>query len=278
MTTVAECLQRAAELQQVSDSARLDVELLLCQALACQRTTLFAWPEKSLTEAELNAFDSLLQQRLAGRPVAHLLGEREFWSLSLEVNDSTLIPRPDTEALVEAVLELPLSGDAKVLDLGTGTGAIALALASENPNWHVSAVDVSDAAVTLACRNREKCGLHNVDIYQSDWFAAVKTGGFDAIVSNPPYIDEADPHLHQGDVRFEPLSALVADDAGFSDLQAIAEQACHFLKPGGWLLMEHGFEQASQLRERLLRLGYHSVTTRRDYGGNDRVTGGRWMA
>lgn len=277
MVSVAECLQRAIELQSVSDSARLDVELLLCRALNCERTTLFAWPEKQLSDVELNAFEALLQQRLQGRPVAHLLGEREFWSLSLQVNDSTLIPRPDTEVLVESVLDLQLPGCAKVLDLGTGTGAIALALASEHPAWALSAVDVSAAAVALASRNRDNCGLCNVAVYQSDWFSQVRDTDFDVIVSNPPYIDAHDPHLSEGDVRFEPLSALVAADEGFSDLQTIAEQSRAFLNPGGWLLMEHGFEQAAELRQRLQLLGYKSVASRRDYGGNERVTWGRWV-
>ena len=276
MATIVECLQRAAELQSISDSARLDVELLLCRALDCQRTTLFAWPEKELSKPELESFDALLQQRLSGRPVAHLLGEREFWSLPLDVDESTLIPRPDTEVLVEAVLDLALPSDSKVLDLGTGTGAIALALASENPGWSLSAVDFSEAAVSLARRNRKKCGLDNVSVYQSDWFSSVADTGFHAIVSNPPYIDERDPHLSEGDVRFEPLSALVAGDSGFSDLQRIAEQARDYLISGGWLLMEHGFEQGKGLRERLRLLGYQSVATRRDYGGNERITCGRW--
>ncbi|GAA5316402.1 MAG: peptide chain release factor N(5)-glutamine methyltransferase [Candidatus Pelagadaptatus aseana] len=275
VATIQTCLQRASELSEISDSARFDVELLLCHVLDCDRSYLFTWPEKSLTAEQLQQFDVLLHQRLEGRPVAHLLGTREFWSLPLQVNDSTLIPRPDTEVLVEQVLALTLPADAKILDLGTGTGAIALALASEQPRWQITAGDFSRDAVALAQANARQLGLSNVRVLRSDWFAAVDGEQFDVVVSNPPYIDPADPHLQQGDVRFEPASALVADDEGFADLFYIASKALTFLNPRGWLLLEHGFEQAGRMREKLQQLGYDSVVTLRDYGGNDRVTLGR---
>lgn len=276
MATIQACLQRASELNELSDSARFDVELLLCHVLKCDRSYLFTWPEKSLSDDQLQQFNDLMAERLKGRPVAHLLGEREFWSLPLQVDDSTLIPRPDTEVLVEKVLQLPLPDTCRALDLGTGTGAIALALASEYPAWHITAVDFSEQAVALVQKNVAALNLNNVRVLQSDWFSAVAGERFDVVVSNPPYIESNDPHLQQGDVRFEPLSALVADDNGFADLFVIAEQACNFLNSQGWLLLEHGFEQGARVREKLQQLGYDCVETLRDYGNNERVTLGRW--
>jgi len=271
-----------------SDSARLDVELLLCEVLGKERTYLFTWPEKQPDAQQLAHFKALLERRLRGEPVAHILGVRDFWSLSLKVNSSTLIPRPDTEVLVETVLGLALPGNARVLDLGTGTGAIALALASEYPAWQVTAVDYSADAVGLAEANRERCGLVNVRVLQSDWFLALgdeaNAPRFDVIVSNPPYIDPQDPHLLQGDVRFEPLSALVADDAGLSDLRLIAEQARAFFTPSArtakraWLVLEHGYDQALAVQTLLQEAGYAEVRTVKDYGGQDRVTLGCFHA
>lgn len=271
------CLQRAQDLPH-SESARLDVELLLASVLVCDRTYLYTWPEKRLTEAQLADFESLLAARQQGRPVAHLLGEREFWGLPLSVDDSTLIPRPDTETLVEAALSLSatLPKQAQVLDLGTGTGAIALALASEQPTWSVVAVDFSEAAVSLAERNRQVLTLNNVDIMVSDWFSQLQCRQFHLIVSNPPYIDENDPHLSQGDVRFEPLSALVASDHGFADIQHIVQSGREHLWPNGWLLLEHGYTQGESVRALLQQAGYEDIETLKDFGNNDRVTLGRY--
>lgn len=273
-TTVQTCLQRAAELTD-SDSPRLDVELLLAQVLERDRTYLYTWPEKILTPAQQAAFETLLNERKQGRPVAHLLGQREFWGLPLAVDNSTLIPRPDTETLVEAALALSLAENARVLDLGTGTGAIALALATEQPGWQITAVDFSPAAVALAERNRKTLELHNVCIRQSDWFAQLEPGHFDLIVSNPPYIDADDPHLSQGDVRFEPLSALVAEQQGLADIAHIITAGCDYLRPGGWLLLEHGYTQGAAVRNLLQQAGYQAVTTHTDLGDNERISGGR---
>lgn len=253
---------------------QLDAEVILTHVLACSRTFLHTWPEKELEAAQLAAAEHLLQQRLSGVPVAHLLGEREFWSLTLKVNASTLIPRPDTECLVERALQLPLPAQARVLDLGTGTGAIALALKSERPNWQVMAVDKSAAAVTLAQDNAQTLGL-DVAIRESDWFSQVGPQRFDLIVSNPPYIDAADPHLQQGDVRFEPHSALVADAEGFADLQAIMNAAPDYLNAGGWLLLEHGWQQAEQCRKALQAAGFTQVQSARDYANLERMSLGQ---
>src|SRR5690554_793042 len=258
-----------------SDSARLDAEILLGFALNKNRTWLYTYPDYSLTSAELAKTNELLAQRVQGEPIAHLIGERDFWSLSLLVDASTLIPRPDTETLVEWALELPLLANARVLDLGTGTGAIALALASEQPSWQVIGVDKSDDAVQLALNNAQKNQLQQVEFKSSDWFEQV-AGSFDLIVSNPPYIDGQDPHLQQGDVRFEPMSALVAEQQGLADIVHIIDQAPHYLRDQAWLLIEHGYQQAEQVRELLKAKGFQQVETREDLGGQPRISGGQW--
>ena len=263
------------QLEAGSDSARLDAELLLAHVLQQRRTWLYTWSDRLLSAEQQQAADALLARRLAGEPVAYLLGERDFWSLSLNVNPSTLIPRPDTETLVEWALELPLPANSRMLDLGTGTGAIALALASEQPSWQVSGVDFNADAVALAQANAARNQLARVSFMQSDWYSAV-SGDFDLIVSNPPYIDEDDEHLAQGDVRFEPRSALVADNHGLSDLALIIDRAPGFLRANGWLLLEHGYQQADAVCELLRGRGFAEVSNRRDLGGQPRISGGRW--
>lgn len=273
--TVGACLRRAAgELEAVSPSARLDAEVLLAHCLGQSRTWLYTWSDRALSASQCAAFAALLARRRQGEPVAYITGVREFWSLPLEVGPATLIPRPDTERLVELVLELPLPAAARVLDLGTGTGAIALALASERPGWQVLAVDLAPAAVALAERNRARLGCRNVTVQQSDWFDAVTATDVDVIVSNPPYIDATDPHLLQGDVRFEPRSALVAGAAGLADIRLIATQGLRHLRAGGWLLVEHGYQQGEAVRGIFRAAGFGQVCTRRDCGGNERVTMG----
>ncbi|KOQ85654.1 peptide chain release factor N(5)-glutamine methyltransferase, partial [Enterobacter hormaechei] len=220
--------------------------------------------------------ETLLARRKTGEPVAHLVGEREFWSLPLYVSAATLIPRPDTECLVEQALARLPAQPCQILDLGTGTGAIALALASERPDCTVTAVDVMPDAVALARRNVERLGLNNVSVLQSSWFAALESRVFEMIVSNPPYIDEDDPHLAQGDVRFEPLTALVAANQGLADLDHIVTTSRQYLLPGGWLLVEHGWTQGEAVRALFTRAGYAAVETCRDYGGNERLTLGQW--
>lgn len=277
--SVAQCLQLAHELESLSDSARLDIELLLCHILQKNRTYLFTWPDSVLSLEQAETFLQFFNRRKSGEPVAHIIGQREFWSLPLAVNNSTLIPRPDTELLVETVLDL-FAQDAppqarRALDLGTGTGAIVLAIASEKPYWQLLGVDYSADAVALAEQNRAALGFKHVAMAQSDWFENVGTQPFDVIVSNPPYIDPQDPHLTQGDVRFEPLSALIADNQGLADIEHIVAQAWHYLQTQGWLLVEHGYDQAQRVRDLFNQRGFVQVETRRDLGGNERITLGR---
>lgn len=274
MTSVRDNLRRTAELPD-SDTARLDLEVLLGHVLQKPRTWLYTWPEHELSESAQQQFDRILERRAHGEPVAHLVGKREFWSLPLKVDASTLIPRPETELLVEVALELCPQPRAQVLDLGTGTGAIALALASERPGWQIVAAEKSPEAVALAEENRAALGLGNVQVLRSDWFALVPSQQFDLIVSNPPYIDAADPHLAEGDVRFEPRSALVAGRSGLADIEQIAGEALAYLAPEGWLVVEHGWQQAGPVRELFARAGLRQVSSRNDYAGRERLTLGR---
>ena len=260
-----------------SPSARLDVELLLAAALDKPRSYLRTWPEKLVPREALARFRADLERRRQGEPVAYILGQQGFWSLDLEVSPDTLIPRPDTEVLVETALALPLADEARVLDLGTGTGAIALALAHERPRWQVSGVDRIAAAVELAQDNAQRLHIDNARFILSNWFNDLPAQRFDLIVSNPPYIDAADEHLQQGDVRFEPRSALVADDQGLADLRFIIHTAPHWLHAGGWLLLEHGWQQGAAVRAIMTQHGYQAVSTVDDYGGNPRVTLGQFF-
>lgn len=261
-----------------SESPLLDAQLLLQAVLECDRQHLYMHPQEALSDSQWQAFRELIQRRRAGHPIAHLLGQREFWSLSLEVNASTLIPRPDTEILVEQALALKLPAAARVLELGTGTGAISLALASERPDWQICALDLSTEAVALACRNRDRHGMTaRIDILQSNWFDALVSERkddqrFDLIISNPPYIDADDIHLKQGDVRFEPRSALVAKEQGYADLRHIIEHGLAHLRPLGWLMLEHGYAQAAKVAEIFSETGYEEVNTAADYANLDRVT------
>ncbi len=259
-----------------SDSAKLDAQVLLLNILQKPRSYLFTWPEKQLTDEQSQAFERVCERRLNGEPVSHITGYREFWSLQLEVNPTTLIPRPDTETLVELALSCNVPNDAKVLDLGTGTGAIALALGSEMPTWDIIAVDRIDNAVALAKRNQKRLAINNVCVKQSNWFSALNNKKFDLIVTNPPYIKYNDKHLHQGDVRFEPLSALVADDAGLADIKQIITQSRDYLHSNGYLLIEHGFEQSAAVRHIFNQMAFINVSTVKDLGNNDRVTFGQW--
>ncbi len=281
MRTIREILASAAELDNISDSARLDVEILLCDAIKKDRTYLYTWPEKKLTQDELDEFAESFLRRQKGEPVAYILGHKEFWSLPLLCNNSTLIPRPETELLVELALqafdmeETSRGGGDKgkrVLDLGTGTGAIALALASEKPHWKITAVDSQQAAVLLAIENCRALGFKNVEINKSNWFDNLTHQTFDLIVSNPPYIKEDDIHLSQGDVRFEPKSALVSGRHGFQDIEKIISDAPSHLNKHGILMLEHGFEQANKVRYLFEKNNFFSVESIKDLAGHERVT------
>jgi release factor glutamine methyltransferase len=260
-----------------SDTATLDVELLLAHSLGKDRTYLFTWSDRLVTEKEALTFKVLFSRRLKGEPIAYILERQAFWDLNLKTAEHTLIPRADTETLIEWVLELAdsLPDKATVIDLGTGTGAIALSLAHEFSHWDVQGVDLIPQAVELAQYNARLNNLDHVRFFQSSWFDRVE-GRFDLIVSNPPYIDPLDEHLSQGDVRFEPLSALVAENKGLADLELIADQSRHYLLEGGWLLMEHGYDQQQAMQQLLNKLGYQQVSTRIDLGGNPRITGGQY--
>ncbi|WP_241967948.1 peptide chain release factor N(5)-glutamine methyltransferase [Pseudidiomarina marina] len=274
--TIAEALRWATQQLTKSESAKLDAEVLLAHIVERDRTYLITWPDRLLEAAQQEQFAELIKQREHGVPVAHLVGQREFWSLPLTVNNSTLIPRPDTEVLVEHALSLALPVESKVLDLGTGTGAIALALKSSRPTWQVTAVDKMSEAVALAQQNAANLNL-DLTVKQSDWFAAIEPQQkFDLIVSNPPYIDASDPHLEQGDVRFEPKSALVAANEGLSDIDTIITGATNHLELQGWLLIEHGWKQGEAVRDLMQRARFNAVTTIRDYANLERVTLGQW--
>lgn len=276
MATVAELLRTTAGIP--GDSPSRDIEILLGHCLGKPRTWLYTWPENAVADADVQRFEALRKRRCQGEPVAYLIGEREFWSLKLRVNPSTLIPRPDTEALVEWALQLNLPGDSRLADLGTGTGAIALALASERPHWAVIGVDASEEAVALAQVNAGANNLSRVQFQVSDWFSSLASRRFHLLVSNPPYIEARDCHLSRGDVRFEPRSALVAADQGLADLAHIVERAPDYLESGGWLLLEHGFEQGAAVRGLLQQRGFAAIETRTDLGGQERVSGGCWHA
>lgn len=264
------------QLVSCSDSAKLDAQILLAFVLDKELSYLLTWPEKALTKQDKQQYLALLDRRISGEPIAYIVGVKEFWSLPFMVSPATLIPRPDTEILVELVLEQFADFDTlHCLDLGTGTGAIALALASEQPNWQIDAIDFSLDAVKLAQQNAKKLQLSHVNIFQSDWFSALNERKFDVIVSNPPYIDKLDENLSQGDVRFEPESALVADEHGLGDIKHIAQQALKYLNSQGSLFFEHGFEQGEAVRNILTALGYHNAQTVRDFNGHERITWAR---
>lgn len=260
------------------ESPKRDAEILLGFITGRSRTFVMAFGETLLSDMQLEQLNALLARRERGEPIAYLVGTREFWSLPLTVSPSTLIPRPDTECLVEqALLRLPEQPCA-LLDLGTGTGAIALALASERPDCRVIGIDLQSEAVKVAQHNADNLGITNVDFLQGSWFTPVQGQHFQLIVSNPPYIDAADPHLQQGDVRFEPASALVAEGNGMADLAHIICVAREYLEPQGWLLVEHGWQQAMTVRQLFSKAYYEQIVTLKDYSDNDRVTLGRMPA
>lgn len=234
-----------------------------------------AYASQTLNATELQRLDAALQRRATGEPLAYITGRWWFWDLELEVAPCTLIPRPDTEVLVDTALQLAVPSAAKVLDLGTGTGAIALVLAREKPRWQVTAVDVQMDAVALAKRNQQRYQVPNLSIVQSDWYSAVSGQVFDLIVSNPPYIDKHAPELKQGDVQFEPRSALVAEEAGLADIQHILQGAVTHLVPGGWLVIEHGYDQASAVQQLFAHYAYAKIRTVDDLGQQPRLTLGQ---
>ncbi|UYZ85441.1 peptide chain release factor N(5)-glutamine methyltransferase [Entomomonas sp. E2T0] len=261
-----------------SPTERLDLELLLAAALNKPTSYLHTWPEKLVDQQQLTLFNKYLQKRLQGEPIAYILGEQGFWSLDLQVGKQTLIPRPDTELLVETCLNhMPKDKVLHILDLGTGTGAIALAIASELPLAQVVGVDFIEEAIQLAEKNRARLKLTNVEFMQSNWFSHLTAQQFNIIVSNPPYIASDDPHLIEGDVRFEPKTALISGKDGLDDIREIIQQAPDYLLENGWLFFEHGYQQAESVQRLLAERGFINISTFYDLGGNERVTGGQWL-
>jgi len=263
------------------ESPSVDAKVLLAHVLNKTQTYLFTWPDKTISPIEQSQYEVAVKRRLSGEPVAYIIGQRDFWTLSLKTSPHTLIPRPDTEILVEQVLhwahqrlktapDIPLD----ICDLGTGTGAIALAVASELKDSKVIGVDFLLEAVTLATSNAKLNAISNATFKQSDWFSDLGDLRFDIIVSNPPYIEDTSPYLAQGDVRFEPKSALIACQYGLDDIKHNIKHAPQYLKAQGLLAFEHGFDQASRIQALLLEAGFSDVESVKDYGGNDRVTFG----
>jgi len=273
MQTIKSILTSSVQaIAELSDSAQLDCELLLCFVLQKNRTHLHSWPDKELSKDNLIQFTTLLQRRIKGEPIAHILGERGFWSLNLDVTPDTLIPRPDTERLVELANDIiPDNAQWKILDLGTGTGAIALSLAKENPNCFITATDQSTAALNIAKQNAEKNQISNIEFIHSDWFSEIENKNFDIIVSNPPYIKDNDPHLKQGDVRFEPLSALTSGADGLNDIRIIIKDSLKHLTKNGVILIEHGYEQADDVCDLLSSSNFTNVSDFKDDNNNPRV-------
>ncbi|WP_298622827.1 peptide chain release factor N(5)-glutamine methyltransferase [uncultured Legionella sp.] len=277
MIDIRTAIERAMQqLGTQHEESRLDAELLLIHVINKNRAYLYAHPEVLLSQEQLEAYQQLVAKRAAGTPIAYLTGFRDFWSLNLKVNEHTLIPRHETELLVELILDLvPDLSNTVILDMGTGSGAIALAIAQERPHWKITACDFSQEALKIAEENAERHKITNISFYHSDWFEHLPPQKYHAIVSNPPYIAEQDPHLNQGDIRFEPLSALASGQEGLADLQYIIQHSFEYLLPDGLLLLEHGYDQKSQLRAILDKSGYKNVRCWQDIQGQDRVSGGK---
>lgn len=269
---IVDAIQRARDRFVESPTPVLDAELLLMHVLGCTRARLHTWPDKVLEIEQRSTLLELMARRERGEPIAYITGEREFFGHSFRVTPDTLIPRPDTEMLIEGVLDTLPSRPLKLADLGTGCGAIGITLALERPAWEMVLVERSKKAIAVARDNARRLGAQ-VSFLQSSWFEQVR-GRFDTIVCNPPYIDEDDHHLEEGDLRFEPRSALASGEHGLADIRIIAEQAREHLNSCGWLVLEHGYNQGKLVTELLESLGYMDVYGYQDLAGNDRVTMG----
>ena len=264
------------ELLQQSPIDRAETEVLLTHILEVDRAWLFAHDDDRVDDAALNTFESLVAARRGGEPLAYLVGYRDFRTLRLSVNQHVLIPRRETEHLVEWAIECIDAGAQQVLDLGTGSGAVALACKFERPAVELSAVDISVDALDCAKANARSLGLQ-VAWFHSDWFAQLPEACWDLVVSNPPYIAATDAHLKQGDLPAEPDGALVGGHTGLEATQHIVEHTPHYLEPGGWLLLEHGFDQADAVAQCLRDRGFKHIETRQDWSGHARMTGGQWL-
>jgi release factor glutamine methyltransferase len=274
MSTVSNALDWATEQLSESDDARLDSQVLLAYALNVSRTWLFTWPDKVLDGATLTAFNALIEERKSGTPIAYITGYRDFWSLRLKVTPDTLIPRADTELLVETALTLKnVEKPCDVIDLGTGTGAIALSLANECPSWRITATDINPKTLAVAKENAQTLEL-GVNFKESAWFDAINDR-YDLVISNPPYVGSNDPYLQQGDLRFEPAGALASGQDGLDDIRRLVQQAPKHLKKDGYLLLEHGYQQAEAVRSLMAKAGYIEIETHQDIEDRDRVTLGK---
>ncbi len=270
LTSVAEALAEA----RLQLSSRLEADLLACRALDRDRSWLYAHGDDTVPDEALARLRGLVDDRRRGRPIAQLCGAREFYGRDFSVDERVLIPRPETELLIDLALALPLPSDARVCDVGAGSGCIALTLAAERPDWRLVAVDRSEDALAVAADNRDQLGLEHVELFAGDLLEPVAEGHFDLVVSNPPYIARLDPHLQRGDLRFEPRSALAAGADGLDVIRRLVPAALERLVPGGWLLIEHGHDQASAVRDLLERSGFDRVESRRDLAGIERVGAG----
>jgi len=280
MATIKQLLADGAhalvDSESENDSARLDAEILLALTLQKPRTWLYTWPEHIPSLPEQHMYLDLLRRRQSGEPVAYLTHRREFFVLELKINHHVLVPRPETETLVQCVLDvLADNSAARIADLGTGSGAVALALASQKPQARIVATDASSDALALARENAERLGIDNVTFMAGDWLVPLSGLTFDLIASNPPYIAEDDPHLSRDGVRFEPKPALVSGKDGLDAIRQLVTESPACLEIGGWLMIEHGFDQGEAVRGLFTEVGFIDVVTHRDLGGNERVTIGK---
>lgn len=276
MATIKQLLLTAQTLLQASDTPEREAILLLAHALQVTPTWLRTWPDKEIAEDKATLFQQYCARRAQGEPVAYIIGAWEFWSLPLQVNKATLIPRPETEHLIEWVLTtLPQDAVFRVADLGTGSGAIALALASERPHWHMLATDISLPALAQAQSNAQHLQLHNIEWRQGSWFEPLQGEQFHLIISNPPYIAADDPHLQHDGLPYEPQTALVAAQQGYADLQHLITHARSYLLPQAWLIVEHGYTQGATVRQLMQQAGFQAVETNRDLAGHERYTVGQ---
>lgn len=271
MATISELLHWAKECLKHSESPLLDAKMLISHVLNVDKTYLYTWPEKIVSTQQEKQIIALVKERQSGKPIAYLIGYQEFWSMSFKVTEHTLIPRADTETLVSTLLDTFDNQNYQVLELGTGTGAIACALAKERSHWQITATDVSDKALEVAKYNIQHLGSAHITLLRSDWFKHIPQQRFDAIVSNPPYVEEKSPYL-QGDIQFEPRSALVSGEDGLNDIKLIIQQASQYLKNGGMLLLEHGYEQGEAIAKLLAASGYFDIQTHRDLAGHIRAS------
>lgn len=278
MTTIKQALETGCAQLSSEESAGLDTEILLALALNKDRTFLYTWPDHTLSADQYSHFLACVERRRQGQPIAYITGSREFWGLELTVTPATLIPRPETEHLVDIALRtLPEAIEQRVLELGTGSGAIALALAKERPRWHIIATDVSDDALEIARKNAATLAIQNVKFISSHWYQKLENSKFNLIISNPPYVASHDPHLQRGDLRFEPKLALSAGKDGLDAMREIVAGAPQHLNAGGWLMLEHGFDQREAVCLLMESQHFSKIQCFQDYGARERATIGQWI-